>query len=154
MMIKNIQNLVGKDSLIGHLITVAQQLGLEFSVTSSENGKQYIASLTELFEFGMSMRPEVGFCYANERESESYTFDNNGKLVSILMDISQSQQPLCLFNHIGEKPWTYVFVLLNALDVIPLFQQAKPCDYFLSNTQGQFMLAANWRDFSFVSAQQ
>ncbi len=149
-MIQNILNLVGKDSLLGHLITVSRQLNLDFNLTNSEDGAQYISSLSERFEFGISMRPEVGFYYPTERESESYTFDNKGKFASILMDISQSNQPLCLFNHVGEYSWTYVFVLFNPSDIIALFQQAKPCDYFLSNTQGQFMLAANWRDFSYI----
>ncbi|WP_277074155.1 hypothetical protein, partial [Simonsiella muelleri] len=60
-MIQNILNLVGKNSLIGNLIVSARQLNLEFNVTNSDDGKQYIASLTEIFEFGMSLRPEVGF---------------------------------------------------------------------------------------------
>lgn len=151
MMIQNILNLVGKDCLIGHLITTARALGVEFSVTSSDKGQQYIASLTEHFEFGMGLRPEVGFCYANECEAENHLFENQGKWVSLLMDISQSEQPLCLFNHLGERAWTYVFVLMNPCDVITLFQKAKPCDYFLSNVQGQFILASNWHDFSFVA---
>lgn len=149
-MTQHILSLVGKDSLIGNLIVVARTLGLEHEVTSAEQGKQYIASLAERFEFGMSMRPEVSFAYHNEREAEVQTFAHNGRLVSLLMDISQTEQPICLFNHLGMESWTYVFVLMNPEDVIPLFQHAKPCDYFLSNTQGQFMLAANWHDFSFV----
>ena len=150
-MIQNILNLVGKNSLIGNLIVSARQLNLEFNVTNSDDGKQYIASLTEIFEFGMSLRPEVGFCYLNEKEARNYTFDNQGKFISILMEISQTMQPLCLFNHIDERQWTYVFVLMNSADIIPLFQQAKPNDYFLSNTQGQLMLAAKWHDFSYIT---
>lgn len=151
-MIQNILNLVGKHSLIGSLIQTARQLNIAFNVTNSDDGRQYIASLTEIFEFGMSMRPTVGFCYLNEQEAESYSFENNGKLVSILLDISQTPQPLCLFHHTDDHQWTYVFVLMNAADIIPLFQHAKPNDYFISNAQGQFMLASNWHDFSFVQA--
>ena len=57
-MIQNILNLVGKNSLIGNLIVSARQLNLEFNVTNSDDGKQYIASLTEIFEFGMSLRSQ------------------------------------------------------------------------------------------------
>ena len=150
-MIQNILNLVGKNSLIGNLIVSARQLNLEFNVTNSDDGKQYIASLTEIFEFGMSLRPEVGFCYLNEKEARNYTFDNQGKFISILMEISQTMQPLCLFNHTDEHQWTYVFVLMNSADIIPLFQQAKPKRLFFYPTlKGQLMLA-HWHDFSYIT---
>lgn len=151
MIIQNIFNLVGKDSLLGNLIAVARQLHLEFTLTNSEHGKQYIASLSEHFEFGLGLHPEVGFCYDNECEAEHYTAHNHGQFASTLLSISQTEQPLCLFNHLGDKAWTYVFVLLQPADMITLFQHAQPCDYFLSNTKGQFILASNWHQFSFVS---
>lgn len=150
--IQNILNLVGKNSLLGHLIVTAQHLNMPFSLTSADNGQQYIASLGEYFEFGFGVRPEVLFCYSNEQTSERQIFDDSNNFLSLLLQISRTQQPICIFNHIGDEAWTYVFVLQNAHDLVVLFQHAQPNNYFMSNPQGDFMLAVNWHDFSFIQA--
>nr|UOP04648.1 hypothetical protein LVJ77_10620 [Conchiformibius kuhniae] len=143
-------NLLGDDSLIGYLAQTARKLNIAFDVVDGGKGREYIDSLHHIYEFGAGLRPEAGFSFRSGREAQVETFDNALKLNALLKQLARNPDPLCVFNHLGEHPWTYVFVLPDPQDLPELFRVAQPADYFVSDTQGSFLLAANWHDFSYA----
>lgn len=147
---QKILNLIGKDSLIGFLAISAQKLNISFEIVGSESGRAYIDSLYDIFEFAQTVRPEVTYCIRSGQEARVDTFDSPIKLDLIISEIARGQEPICIFNHISGRRWTYVFVLHHPEDLPNLFKQAQPNDYFMSDAQGNFMLAANWHDFSYA----
>lgn len=149
-MLYKILNLIGKDSLVGSLIVAAQELELAFDVIGADKGAEYIDSLNEIFLFGQNLRPDVAYSLRSHTEARRESFENTIKLDLLLNEIARSDRPICLFNHLSERAWTYVFVLHHAEDLPALFKHARPADYFISDTQGGFMLASDWQGFSYV----
>ena len=149
-MVQQILNLLGDDTLIGYLAHSARKLNMLFEIIDSGKGQEYIDSLHHIYEFGAGLRPETGFSFRSGQSARVETFDNAVKFDALLRQLAQNPHPICIFNHLGERSWTYVLVLHNPDDLPVLFRQAQPADYFVSDTQGTFLLAANWHDFSFA----
>lgn len=147
---QKILNLIGDDSLIGNLALTARKLGFSFEIVDSNNGREYIESLHQIYEFGEGLHPEIGYSFRTGHLARAETFDNIVKFELLINDISRNEYPICIFNHISEHPWTYVFVLHDPSELGALFKAALPADYFISDTQGTFLAAANWHHFSYV----
>lgn len=140
-----------EDTLLGNLIAVAQRHKIAYEISNSAEGRAYLDDLCQLYEFGMGVLPEVTYSFRHQCDAERYRFEYAGKLVALIMEISSQKQPVCLFNHLNSLTGSHVFILPQAADLQVLFQQAQPCDYFMSDTAGNFMLAANWHSFTYAT---
>lgn len=141
----------GEDTLLGSLIATAKQHKIPYEISNSAEGREYLDDLCQLYEFGMGVLPEVTYSFRHQRDAERYRFEYAGKLVALIMEISSRSQPVCLFNHLNAFTGSHVFILPQATDLLVLFKKAQPCDYFMSDTAGNFMLAANWHSFTYAT---
>lgn len=142
----------GEDTLLGNLIAVAQANRFAYEVSNSLEGREYLEDLCLLYEFGGGILPEVTYNFRRQCEAERYRFEYAGNLAALIMATSGHNQPICLFNHLNSFTHSHIFILENPADLLKLFQQAQPCDYFMSDTSGTFMLAANWHSFTYTAS--
>ncbi len=140
-----------EDTLLGNLIAVAKRNKFAYEVSNSAEGREYLEDLCLLYEFGGGVLPEVTYNFRHQCEAQRYGFEYAGHLAALIMQISGNRQPICLFNHLNSFTNSHVFILEQPADLVKLFQQAQPCDYFMSDTAGNFMLAANWHSFNYTS---
>lgn len=140
-----------EETLIGSLIAVANRNKFAYEVSNSIDGHEYLADLCLLYEFGNGVLPEVTYNFRKQCEAQRYSYEYAGHLVALIMEISGNTQPICLFNHLNSFSSSHIFILENPADLIKLFQQTQPCDYFMSDTAGHFMLAANWHSFTYTA---
>lgn len=140
-----------EDTLLGNLSVVAQRHKIPYEISNSTEGYEYLSDLAQLYEFGTGLLPEVTYSYRQQCESARYGFEYAGHLVSLIMEISNRKHAICLFNHLNSFTGSHVFILPQASDLLKLFQKAQPCDYFMSDMSGNFMLAANWHSFTYAT---